>query len=94
MFSIVIPEEDESIEEVKDLYSDNSNITIDPVARFIPWYPEWMVDSYFEENFQLTHDFFQNTQNCKLSNSYFLCFLGFFWNSTLSSVFHFLFNCL
>jgi hypothetical protein len=67
IFSIIIPEEDGSIQEVKDLYSDYSNITINQVARSNLWYREWMVDSYFEENLQLTYDFLQNNVSNELS---------------------------
>jgi hypothetical protein len=67
IFSIVIPEDDKSMHEVKDLYSDYSNITTEQVARLNLWYREWMADSYFEENLQLTHDFFQNNVSDELS---------------------------
>ncbi len=44
IFSIIIPNDDESIKEVKDLYSDYSNITIKQVARSNLWYRKWMAN--------------------------------------------------
>jgi hypothetical protein len=43
-----------------DLYQEYSNITIEQAARSNLWYREWMIAPYFEENLQLTYDFFQN----------------------------------
>jgi hypothetical protein len=58
-FAIVIPNADGSVKEEKNLYSDySSNITIEQVARSNLWYPQWMVTSFFEQNIQLTYDFF------------------------------------
>jgi hypothetical protein len=67
IFSIIIPNDDESIKEVKDLYSDYSNITIEQVARSNLWYREWMANVYFEQNLELTYDFFQNNVSDELS---------------------------
>jgi hypothetical protein len=67
IFSIVIPNDDETIKEVKDLYSDYSNITIEQVARSNLWYREWMANVYFEQNLDLTYDFFQNNVSDDLS---------------------------
>ena len=67
IFSIIIPNDDESIKEVKDLYSDYSNITIKQVARSNLWYREWMANVYFEQNLELTYDFFQNNVSKDLS---------------------------
>jgi hypothetical protein len=53
IFSIVIPNDGETIKEVKDLYSDYSNITIEQVARSNLWYREWMANVYFEQNLEL-----------------------------------------
>jgi hypothetical protein len=61
IFSIVIPNNDETIKEVKDLYFDYSNITIEQVARSNLWYRKWMANVYFEQNLELTYDFFQKT---------------------------------
>jgi hypothetical protein len=67
IFSIVIPNNDETIKEVKDLYSDYSNITIEQVARSSLWYREWMANVSFEQNLKLTYDFFQNDVSNDLS---------------------------
>jgi hypothetical protein len=62
------------IKEVKDLYSDYSNITIEQVARSNLWYSEWMANVYFEQNLELTYDFFQNNVSddfsMKISETY------------------------
>jgi hypothetical protein len=59
-FTIVIPNADGTVQETKDLYLDYSNITIEQVARSNWWYREWMVATFFEQNLQLTYEFFQN----------------------------------
>jgi hypothetical protein len=37
IFSIVIPNDDETIKEIKDLYSNYSNITVEQVTRSNLW---------------------------------------------------------
>jgi hypothetical protein len=74
VFTIVIPNADGSVKEEKDLYSDYSNITIEQVARSNLWYRQWMVASFFEQNLQLTYEFFQNNVSedlgMKISETY------------------------
>jgi hypothetical protein len=48
IFSVVIPNNDESIKEVKDLYFNYSNITIEQVARSNLWYRKWMANAHFQ----------------------------------------------
>jgi hypothetical protein len=67
IFSIVIPNNNKTIKEVKDLYSDYSNITIEQVARSNLCYRKWMANVYFEQNLELTYDFFQNNLSDDLS---------------------------
>jgi hypothetical protein len=67
VFTIVIPNDDETIASTMDLYTEYSNITIEQVARSNLWYREWMVAPYFEQNLQLTYDFFQNNVSDDLS---------------------------
>jgi hypothetical protein len=51
VFTIVIPNADGTVQETKDLYSDYGNIMIEQVARSNQWYREWMVATFFEQNF-------------------------------------------
>ena len=74
VFTVVIPNADGTVKETKDLYSDYSNITIEQVARSNRWYREWMVAAFFEQNLQLTYEFFQNNVSedlvMKISETY------------------------
>ena len=58
VFTIVIPDANDQIIGTKNLYDDYANVSIEQVAKSNLWYREWMVESFFEENLQLTYDFF------------------------------------
>jgi hypothetical protein len=49
----------EAIVATLDLYTEFAKISIEDVARSNLWYREWLPDPWFEENLQLTYDYFQ-----------------------------------
>jgi hypothetical protein len=59
VFTIIYPAADESVATTLDLYTEFAKISIDDVARSNLWYREWLSDPWFEENLQLTYDYFQ-----------------------------------
>jgi hypothetical protein len=74
VFMVVIPNANGTVMVTKDLYLDYSNITIKQVAQSNWWYQEWMVAMFFEQNLQLTNEFFQNNVSedlvMKISETY------------------------
>jgi hypothetical protein len=60
VFTVIYPNAaDESVESTLDLYTEFAKISIEDVARSNLWYREWLSDPWFEENLQLTYDYFQ-----------------------------------
>jgi hypothetical protein len=76
VFVIIYPNanNDSQVETTKDLYTEYAQITVADVARSNLWYREWLSDTWFEQNLQLSHDYFQNNTSddlwMKVSESY------------------------
>jgi hypothetical protein len=77
VFQIVYPKKGNQanvVDYTKDLYSEYPDISIEDVARSNEWYRTWMDETFFVQNLQLTHNFFQNNVSddlwMKISETY------------------------
>jgi ferredoxin-fold anticodon binding domain-containing protein len=61
VFTIIYPDATDEyiVANTLDLYSEFAKISIEDVARSNLWYRKWLPDPWFEENLQLTYDYFQ-----------------------------------
>jgi hypothetical protein len=61
VFTIIYPDpvSEAIVATTLDLYTEFAKISIEDVARSNLWYREWLSDPWFEENLQLSYDYFQ-----------------------------------